>query len=1117
MPRQNGGDPVSKQFVNVRLTGGVNKKADAHQLSNGELLTADNVVFSAVDRQVTKRYGFQAITPLGAPFQGGPFKALGCRDNVEPLVLGQNTLNRYNAAQNLSTAIPIQTQCRLELQQQTASSGRTAFAWPPSHASIASDGQKYILAVWQEPNVLASIMYYGVQDIATGNWIISPRYVDNFYGFNYGSFTFVGAQMPKAHYYNGFFYISVLCAGQKQTNTDNTNPTYQYDSVIRLGELDLTNLSGGFALTGFALEIDGDASQAVTSSPCNYAYDMHVANGLWICSGLTHQDRLTSAWVGTVTTQTNSDGSTYRTFTQTKKQNFSFTAAYSPYAPNAVYNGLKFSVKCDGPSATPFAVLTNCCVVIFDQGSYFSYGKTVVDIYGNITYSSGFFNLEPVDCMWRGSTLYCAFNGFGDKANVMLWSFVPPATASSTLTPITMQVGAPPLRGYLIQILSRMFVQPSGKVTLWVGAGANTSAQVYNTAYCLEFDDPTNQGRPTVVARTVARTLYLQGAKLAYGDRPWPCDVVRIPNTGKFVTLLSSLTEKPGGNQATWRGYGTLNRVTLEFTPRRQVQVLSLPTGGNLICGAYPLYYDGAKVTEAGFSAALDNTAEPALVDYGGTTFGLPVVRTTGGLVGGTSFVTQSGYIEYYYVSCLCRRDAYGNVYRSAPSQTYTAVCPNPNNSVYFSEVYYNSGAQYNDLAQDVYFEFYRSTQGTPGTYYYIGQCANGGNFTDTQPDGSTLPSANTSITKNRTVYTNANELPNDPPPAIHHAVASESRVFLIPADNRNLVWYSKQFAPGRTVEFSAALTMSEGLNSGQFEALAVLDANLIVFKKDQILYTYGNGPDNTGSGGSFSPFQKIASDVGCIDPGSVAQIPAGIVFRSRRGIELLTRGLEVQYIGTPVEPLVQAMGAISSVVCMPGFTELRFVPATAGQPVLCFDYGANRWSTFSNMASVQAINMIGTYWHIASDGSVVNAETPGVYLDNGAPIVMTLETPEIPVGAGGAQGWGRAYRMALLGDFTSALSPADYALTVQFAYDHSSVYTDAIAFSTAMGLISGDAVYQFRASRLPRQVMQTMRLKITDTGVSGQACGISDLALEVGSKNGLAKLAATKTVGGVT
>jgi hypothetical protein len=97
---------------------------------------------------------------------------------------------------------------------------------------------------------------------------------------------------------------------------------------------------------------------------------------------------------------------------------------------------------------------------------------------------------------------------------------------------------------------------------------------------------------------------------------------------------------------------------------------------------------------------------------------------------------------------------------------------------------------------------------------------------------------------------------------------------------------------------------------------------------------------------------------------------------------------------------------------------------------------------------------------------------------------------------------------MALLGDFFS-----EHTLQISFAYDHQVAYKDTVNFSTKSGLISGDTVYQFRCSRLPRSVMQALRLKIQDTANVGQSCAISNLVLEVASKNGLAHLSPAKTI----
>jgi len=1045
--------PVTKAFVKVGLTGGINAKQDPHQLANGQLKTADNVVFGAVDGQVTKRFGCESINPQGAPLQGGPFKAIGIRDGIEPLILGANTLNKYNVAQRLSTSMPTPTQGRVDVKQVAGSSGQTLFPWPPSDPSCATDGTQYVCVTWQEPNATCALCYYGVQDLATGTWIIPPTPIprNTYVG---GANTYIGQQCPSVRYYNGSFYIFYLVVTQ--------DASLNYYSQLGYGLLPLTNLSGGFTVSDTASIFTGQTtSVAVSNSPGPYGYDVHIANGIFISSvGPSLSDRQTfSICMGAVA----ANGS----LNLTQVKSFATTQAIS-------YQ--RCAVRCDGPAATPYLVATGDCLVYYTS----SYVMTKTDI------ATGSLQPLPVDCKWLpdGTALWV-----GSRSLVGMQTGVMRLNLSTKVT--TWLQYASPVNSSYTQVLSRLFtIAENSKIYVWTGAGAPSSDDVYNGAYLAEFDFAKNS------VATVCRTLYMRNAHITNGDMTVPCDVVKVAGTSKYVTFLSSSLEK---TTKSYHTYGALNRVEFDFAPTRSTQLISLPTGGVLGAGAYPFLYDGVSVSEAGFSfPPSGDQIQSSLVS---ATNYIPYVGSAAsGLAGGASAITTSGYIEYYYVICFVRRDAYGNVYRSSPSPVITAPCPNAFNTVQFPAYNYNGGG-------NVMIEYYRSTQNVTGSHYFIGQAANGQPFTDRTGDGSTMPSTNTSITKNRIVYTDASELPNDPPPAVHHAAVGETRVFMIPSDARNTIWFSKTFSSGRTVEFSANNVLSEGNSTALFTAVALLDSNVIVFKEDQIVYFSGDGPDNKGDG-SFSTFQRITADVGCIEPSSIVTVPDGILFRSRRGIEMINRSLQVSYIGAPVEPLLRDLGPISSTVLVPRFTQVRFVPQTAGKPVLVFDYKRGVWSTFSNMASVSARSMLDSYWWISADGTKVYRETPDAYTDDGAPIVLTLETPEIPVGAGGVQGWGRAYRMALLGDFYS-----DHVLNISFAYDHQTDYPDSVNFDTKTGLVSGDAVYQFRCSRLPRSVMQTLRIKITESGTVGQSCAISTIALEVGSKNGLAKLASQKTV----
>ncbi|MDK9910608.1 hypothetical protein, partial [Klebsiella pneumoniae] len=143
------------------------------------------------------------------------------------------------------------------------------------------------------------------------------------------------------------------------------------------------------------------------------------------------------------------------------------------------------------------------------------------------------------------------------------------------------------------------------------------------------------------------------------------------------------------------------------------------------------------------------------------------------------------------------------------------------------------------------------------------------------------------------------------------------------------------------------------------------------------------------------------------------------------------SRGLQVSYVGWPVEPIAQSITTIASATVMPQYQQVRFVSSVAGEPTLVYDYLASRWSTYSNMSALSSANVNGVYWWISADGSTCNIETPGAFLDAGQNfITMTIETPEIPTSS--IQGWGRTYRLGVLGEMKSS-----HTLNVSFAYDH--------------------------------------------------------------------------------
>jgi hypothetical protein len=1064
-----------KQQISISLTGGIDRKTDPKQLVNGQMYTADNVQY-VTEKQCRKRFGYMALNPPGG-LQGTPFTAVGCRDNVEPVILGNGTLNRYNTQTGLSTFLNAPTQGRLDAIPITASSGKGTLASPPTDASAATDGQKYIFVTWQETLGNTANLFYGVQDISTGAWIISPQYVPltalNFASVGYTGYTLVTYCSPQAFYYNGAFYLFTTAIGVK-------NGTYA--QVVVAFALPLNNLASGLTQTNFHMELaSGGTIQPNVNLPLGW--DGQFTNQYFYAA------QQTSNGSGTVNVYTLPINNTSIVLINL----FNYTGAASS-ASNYYY----ISMSASGPASTPYAIATPSSLLILDSnGTQVSRTDFNNPILANTTVT------------WNGNTAYA----LSVVANGQTYSVQCTAvTMSGTTVASTVRTLVPsPQTSLSVGILSRIAIW-NNRLYFWQFTSGYAGPGVYRAQVLTEFD-PVSR-----MTRHIARTAY-QSAAIDRGSQIQGSNILQIPGTKQFVTFLAQTTDFVDGKPGTLTAnpvyatqyYGSLQRVTFDFTPKQLPLILNMPTGGNFIAGAFPVQYDGQSISEAGYSVA---------PEFIGNSLSF-TSSSTGGNVGPGTFT---------YYACFVRRDAYGNVIRSAPSNAALLTLTGSTNSVTFPPINYVNGT-------NVYIEYYRTTTATPSEPYYLGKVAVGQPFTDTLSDAA--------IVTNFNMYTFSGEFPNDPPPAVHHMAIGETRAYIIPSDSRNAIWCSKKFSPGRTIEWTSNLILSEGgTHGGLFTAIAVLDTNVIVFKQDQILYFYGDGPDNTGASGSFSAFQRLSSDVGCIDPGSIAVIPGGLLFRSQRGIELLTRGLQVQYIGAPIEPIVQAIDTISSTCVLPQYQQVRFISNVPGDPVLVFDYINNRWSTYSNMSALACSNVRGNYWWISQDGSTCNVETPNVFTDNGAFITMTLETPEIPMI--GIQGWGRLYRLGVLGEYKTP-----HTLTTSLAYDHAETYTDNVYYSVmdtgyaqifdpgtvfydSHTNIKADSVTapcaeQFRLSRVPRQVMQTVRIMLQDMPFSGyymsdgsrapitvqpdECCAISNITLEVGQKAILAKLPGSKTV----
>src|SRR6185369_6960376 len=260
-----------------------------------------------------------------------------------------------------------------------------------------------------------------------------------------------------------------------------------------------------------------------------------------------------------------------------------------------------------------------------------------------------------------------------------------------------------------------------------------------------------------------------------------------------------------------------------------------------------------------------------------------------------------------------------------------------------------------------------------------------------------------------------------------------------------------------------------------------------------------GDGPTNTGSNNSFSRPTKIETDVGCVDPNSVVNTPEGLMFKSQKGIYLLSRSLTVQYIGADVEDFNQYK--IKSALFLENNNQVRFT--TNNGYILVYDFFFKQWSVFT-YGGIDSEYVTNQFYTLQSSPVAVLRES-AAFADGSSYIKMLGVTPWIKLA--GIQGYQRIRRMSFLGESKGA---HNMQISVGYDYDNST-FTPLTLVSQA----STTSKYQFMG-HIPMQKCEAIRFKFEDStsGSVNEGYTISDLSIEVGVKRGIKKQAAANQVG---
>ena len=578
-----------------------------------------------------------------------------------------------------------------------------------------------------------------------------------------------------------------------------------------------------------------------------------------------------------------------------------------------------------------------------------------------------------------------------------------------------------------------------------------------------------------------------------------------------FLATVNKGTNNPSGtpSNAVYAQLGTnLAAISINTSGQYSSEIANALhlTGGQL------WEYDGVKPVEHGFQVWPENVQA--------------VWSATGGSMAAIPAAGGSNTNAYFYQATYEWTDAVGNLHRSAPSIPFPVTTTGSGTAG--SVVLYIPTLRltYKTGSNPVRIVVYRWSQGQQEYYQITSITSPHINSTTTDFITFTDTFSDAQILGNTLLYTTGGVIENIAAPASVASALFKNRLFLVDAEDRNLLWYSKQVIEAVPVEMSDLFTLyvapttgAQG-STGPVTALSAMDDKLIIFKKDAIYYLTGQGPDNTGAGNDFTDPIYITSSVGCSNPNSVVLMPNGLMFQSDKGIWLLGRDLSTQYVGAPVE--VYNSQTVENAQAIPGTNQVRFL---LNGTTLMYDYYYNQWGTFSNIYAVSSTLYQGYHTYLNIYGQVFQ-ESPGTYLDGTTPVLMSLTTSWMNVA--GIRGFERFYYFLMLGTYYTP-----FKLNVQLAYDFGAPeYNIVVTPDNQTPNWGGDALWgsgqdwggignSFQARIFPQhqkcQTFQIIMNEVYDSSFgqpAGQGLSLSGFNFVIGVKKGYTPQRASRSFG---
>lgn len=645
----------------------------------------------------------------------------------------------------------------------------------------------------------------------------------------------------------------------------------------------------------------------------------------------------------------------------------------------------------------------------------------------------------------------------------------------------------------------------------------------YQPTYFLINGSSSTSASPVVVGKLAyenGNTVTISSGTLGYLPLGLPSVSVIDSNICYFSYLFKDLiaavnkgTAVPSGTQTA--GIYSQTGINLASVTIGTDNISTAETGNDLLLsGGFLWMYDGYLPVEQNFFLYPDSVEITTATGSGGLT-------------------AQ----DYWYQVTYEWTDNQGNAYRSAPSipvkQTTTTGSSTNTIKVPTLRLTYKT-------ANPVKIVVYRWS--TAQQIYYQITSLTAPTLNSTTADSVTITDAlaDSAILGNNIIYTNGGVVENSGAPATSAVTLFDSRFWMIDAEDKNLLWFSKQVIEGVPVEMSGLFTKfisptqaAQG-STGPMRTICPMDDKLIIGKPNAFYYINGTGPDNTGNNNQYSEPIFITATVGSENQASFVFTPEGLMFQSQKGIWLLGRDLQTSYIGSPVEAFNSSV--VKSAVNVPETNQVRFTLDTG--ETLVYDYFYGQWSVSEGAPGISSCIFSGLHTFLNSYGDVYQEDSAS-YMDGSNPVLIGVKTAWFNLA--GLQGYQRAYFFYLIGKY---LTPHKLQISIAYDYNPSPSQSCLISptnFSQAYGGATpnpGDGtdsedpygqgsyyggetnVEQWRIF-LSRQRCQSFQITIDEIydssfGVpAGEGLTLSGINLVYGIKKGFRPISAAHSIGG--